>query len=69
MIFQGTDDLAQSCFPDREQIAEVIRLHQDVSRGESRDRSVEMLRRVGIPSPETRVKDYRTRMSGGMRNA
>ena len=50
-----------------EQIAEVIRLHQGVDRREALACSVEMLRKVGIPSPEKRVKDYPHQMSGGMR--
>ncbi len=50
-----------------EQIAEVIRLHQGVARREALACSVEMLRKVGIPSPEKRVKDYPHQLSGGMR--
>jgi peptide/nickel transport system ATP-binding protein len=49
------------------QLAEAIQLHQDVSTREAWKRSVEMLRLVGIPSPESRVKEYPHQMSGGMR--
>jgi oligopeptide/dipeptide ABC transporter ATP-binding protein len=50
------------------QIAEMIRAHdKSVSKSEARVRSVELLRRVGIPRPETRVDDYPHQFSGGMR--
>jgi oligopeptide/dipeptide ABC transporter ATP-binding protein len=50
------------------QIAEMIRAHdKSVSKNEARIRSVELLRRVGIPRPETRVDDYPHQFSGGMR--
>jgi oligopeptide/dipeptide ABC transporter ATP-binding protein len=50
------------------QIAEMIRAHdKSVSRKEARERSVDLLRRVGIPKPETRVDDYPHQFSGGMR--
>jgi peptide/nickel transport system ATP-binding protein len=49
------------------QIAEVIRLHEPASRAEARGRAIEMLARVGIPSPEARVDAYPHQLSGGMR--
>lgn len=49
------------------QIAEAIELHQKVSSKEAWERAIEMLRMVGIPSPESRVNDYPHQMSGGMR--
>ena len=49
------------------QIVEGIKLHQKVSEKESRDRAVEMLRRVGIPNPESRIDNYSFNLSGGMR--
>jgi oligopeptide/dipeptide ABC transporter ATP-binding protein len=50
------------------QIAEMIRAHdKSVSKKEAAQRSVELLRRVGIPKPETRVNDYPHQFSGGMR--
>jgi len=50
------------------QIAEMIRAHdRSVSKNEARTRSIELLRRVGIPRPETRVDDYPHQFSGGMR--
>jgi len=49
------------------QVAETIQLHQEVSRREAWERSIEMLRLVGIPSPQSRVNEYPHQMSGGMR--
>ncbi|MEV6117913.1 ABC transporter ATP-binding protein [Streptomyces sp. NPDC052109] len=49
------------------QIAETYRKHTGVSKKEARARAIEMLRRVGIPQPDTRVDDYPHQFSGGMR--
>jgi peptide/nickel transport system ATP-binding protein len=50
------------------QIGEMIRAHdKSVPKKEVAARSVELLRRVGIPRPETRVNDYPHQFSGGMR--
>ena len=50
------------------QIAEIIRAHEkSVSKREAAERSVDLLRKVGIPRPEQRVTDYPHQFSGGMR--
>ena len=50
------------------QIAEMIRAHdRSVSKKEAPTRTVDLLRRVGIPKPDTRVNDYPHQFSGGMR--
>jgi oligopeptide/dipeptide ABC transporter ATP-binding protein len=50
------------------QIAEMIRAHdKSASKKEANDRAIELLGRVGIPRPETRVNDYPHQFSGGMR--
>ncbi len=67
MIFQEPMTSLNPVFRVGDQIAEVIQVHRDVGRKESLDRAVELLRQVGIPSPEKRVKDYPHQMSGGMR--
>jgi peptide/nickel transport system ATP-binding protein/oligopeptide transport system ATP-binding protein len=50
-----------------EQIAEMFMQHLRLSRRESLDRAVEMLRKVQIPAPEKRVQAYPHQLSGGMR--
>jgi oligopeptide/dipeptide ABC transporter ATP-binding protein len=49
------------------QLTEVYRLHLDISAAEALRRAVEMLGKVGIPSPEIRVREYPHQLSGGMR--
>jgi peptide/nickel transport system ATP-binding protein len=49
------------------QIVEAIRLHQPVSGGEARHKAIEMLRRVGVSSPEQRVDQLAYQLSGGLR--
>ena len=50
-----------------EQIAEVVRFHEGLSRKEALNRAVEMLRLVGMAAPERRLRDYPHQLSGGMR--
>jgi peptide/nickel transport system ATP-binding protein len=50
-----------------EQIAEVLRRHEGLSRRDARDRTIAMLRVVQIPNAERRVHDYPHQFSGGMR--
>jgi peptide/nickel transport system ATP-binding protein/oligopeptide transport system ATP-binding protein len=67
MIFQEPMTCLNPVFQVGDQISEILRLHEGVSRKEAWERSIEMLRRVGIPSPERRVKEYPHHLSGGMR--
>ncbi len=67
MVFQDPMTSLNPVYRVGDQIAEMIRAHRDVSRAEARERAVELLRTVGIPNPERRVKDYPHEFSGGMR--
>jgi peptide/nickel transport system ATP-binding protein len=49
------------------QIVEAIRLHQQVSRRQAEVQAVEILRRVGVSSPEQRVGQLSNQLSGGLR--
>jgi peptide/nickel transport system ATP-binding protein len=67
IIFQEPMTALNPVYPVGEQIAEVVRAHQDVNRREAMDRAVEMLRLVHVPAAERRVRDYPHQLSGGMR--
>jgi ABC-type dipeptide/oligopeptide/nickel transport system ATPase component len=58
MIFQEPMTSLNPVFPVGEQIAEVFRLHRGMDRREALMQSMEMFRKVGIPSPGTRVRDF-----------
>jgi peptide/nickel transport system ATP-binding protein/oligopeptide transport system ATP-binding protein len=67
MIFQEPMTSLNPVYTVGVQVAEVFRKHQKISKREAIERSIEMLGMVGIPSPESRVKEYPFQMSGGMR--
>ncbi|WFU58558.1 ABC transporter ATP-binding protein [Bradyrhizobium pachyrhizi] len=67
MIFQEPMSALDPVFTVGHQIAETLRVHTDVSHEEARAKTLEMLRRVGIASPERRIDDYPHQLSGGMR--
>ena len=67
MIFQEPMTSLNPVLKVGEQIAEMVRFHQGLSRKEAMNRAVEMLRLVGMPAPERRIHDYPHQMSGGMR--
>lgn len=67
MIFQEPMTSLNPVLTVGYQIAESLVEHFKVSKKEARDRTVELLRAVKIPSPELRTKDYPHQMSGGMR--
>ena len=49
------------------QVEEAIRIHQQIPRKSVLEKALDVLRKVRIPAPEARVKDYPHQMSGGMR--
>ena len=68
MIFQEPMTSLNPMMTVEKQITRVLRLHDpNLSRQECRNRVVELLQLVGIPSPEARMKDYPHLLSGGMR--
>ncbi len=67
MIFQEPMTSLNPVHTCGAQIEEVLRLHEGLSRADARARAIDMLRKVGIPSPEQRVDEYPHQMSGGMR--
>ncbi len=67
MIFQEPMTSLNPVYTVGAQIVEAIRIHQKKSRGEAREHAIEMLKLVGIPSPESNVDSYPHQLSGGMR--
>jgi peptide/nickel transport system ATP-binding protein len=67
IVFQEPMTSLNPVYTIGDQIAEVIRLHEGLSRRGALDKTVEMLRLVNIPNPERRVRDYPHQFSGGMR--
>lgn len=67
MIFQEPMTSLNPVFTVGSQIAEAIQLHQGLDKNSAMEKAIEMMRLVGIPSPELRAKDYPHQLSGGMR--
>ena len=67
MIFQDPMSSLNPVFNIDDQISESLRLHTAISAKEAREASINLLRLVGIPSPEKRVDSYPHQLSGGMR--
>ncbi|MFY0663520.1 MAG: ABC transporter ATP-binding protein [Natronospirillum sp.] len=67
MIFQEPMTSLNPVFTVGEQIAEVFQTHQGLNKATALQKSVDILKQVGIPSPEKRAHQYPFELSGGMR--
>jgi oligopeptide transport system ATP-binding protein len=67
MIFQDPMTSLNPVLTIGEQIMEGVRLHLGYNHREARDKAIEMLNKVRIPSPAARLGDYPHQFSGGMR--
>ena len=67
MIFQDPMTSLNPVYTIKNQMIEVIRRHTDLSKDEALERAKDLLKMVGIPDPETQIKDYPHQFSGGMR--
>jgi peptide/nickel transport system ATP-binding protein/oligopeptide transport system ATP-binding protein len=67
MVFQEPMTSLNPVLTIGEQIMETVRAHESISTRAQRDRAIEMLERVGIPSATRRLDDYPHQMSGGQR--
>lgn len=67
MIFQEPMTSLNPVFTVGDQIMEAVRLHQGLNKKDALDKSIEMLKLVGIPAPQERVFNYPHQLSGGMR--
>src|SRR5690606_38127717 len=67
MVFQEPTATLNPVYTIGHQVAEVILEHEDISAAEARLRVVELLREVGLPSPDRIIDEYPHRLSGGQR--
>jgi len=67
MIFQDPMTSLNPVLTISRQLTEAIETHTDIHRHEAQNRAIELLKTVGIPSPEKRIHDYPHQFSGGMR--
>lgn len=67
MVFQDPNTSLDPVYTIGRQLIETIRQHLDVSKQEARERAIQSLDDVGIPSPADRLDDYPHQFSGGMR--
>jgi oligopeptide/dipeptide ABC transporter ATP-binding protein len=66
MIFQQPTSCLNPVFTSGYQLAEVLAIHQAMGRQAGEARAIELLRLVGIPDPERRIKSFPHELSGGM---
>ena len=67
MVFQEPMTSLNPVLRIGEQLAEPLLLHRNMTKGEAAGQAAELLRQVGIASPEARLREYPHQLSGGMR--
>lgn len=67
MIFQDSMTSLNPVMTNGAQLEEAILVHEKISKAEAHEKVLNMLKKVGIPSPEKRYKEYPHQLSGGMR--
>jgi len=67
MIFQEPMTSLNPVYTVGHQVSEACRLHQKLSKGEAKERTIDMFRQVGIPEAEKRFNAYPHQLSGGLR--
>jgi dipeptide transport system ATP-binding protein len=66
MIFQEPMTSLNPCFTVEFQIVEALKIHEGGTKKELRQRAIELLKQVGIPGPEERIKSFPHQLSGGI---
>lgn len=67
MIFQEPMTSLNPAYTCGNQVVEVLKTHRDISSADAKAKAIEILKSVGIPSPEQRFKEYPHQLSGGLR--
>jgi oligopeptide/dipeptide ABC transporter ATP-binding protein len=67
IVFQDALTALNPLYPVGSQLAEPFRIHHGLSAKQARSKALELMARVGIPQPETRLNSYPHQFSGGMR--
>ena len=66
MIFQNPLSALDPVYTIGNQIEEILRIHEHITGKQARERAIDLLRQVNIPSPELRIDQYPHELSGGM---
>ncbi|MCQ2436937.1 MAG: ABC transporter ATP-binding protein, partial [Clostridia bacterium] len=67
MIFQDPMTSLNPLFNVEQQLTESLKIHEHMNKAQARARALELLKKVEIPNPEARLKQYPHELSGGMR--
>ena len=67
MVFQEPMTSLNPLHTVEQQIGEILRVHRGMGKAEARARTLDLLRKVGIPEPETRLASFPHQLSGGQR--